>query len=490
MKTRKILALLLATSLALPTAQAQQPADPRRAEARERFERGLRAFNGGDNATALAEFRRAHELVPHAQVLYNLTLVLAAAGRPVEAVEAADRLLQEPGNLSAEQLGRLRSMRGEQAARVGEISVQANVAGGVVEVDGLRVGALPLGKPLKVATGARVVTVIAPDHKPESREVVVASGAVARVSFELVPLQVSLAHLTVKTRLLAVDVLIDGQLVGRGPLPASLALAPGNHTIEARRTGYRAARQTIELGPGTTGEVSLDPEEDPGADGGFLALKNAPPEAQVFVDDRPRPAGRPVALPPGPHRLRVEAGGFRPFERVFDVPPGGSVALLVDPEPTPEAIAAHADRVRSGRRLGWGVVAGGVAVAAAGGGLLFYNASQRKKNSSALDSYDYEPASKTSGRCVYNGETHALSFCEAGIESLLDDNDRLKQRDFYGYLVLGLGAATAATGVVLLALGDDPHRYDRFRIDSPYGRRGPSLRLVAGPGALGVAGSF
>ena len=70
-----------------------------RAEARERFDRGLRLFEEGDNGGALAEFKRAHELVPNPLVLFNIGLVYAALGRPVEATDALDRVLRDAGRL-------------------------------------------------------------------------------------------------------------------------------------------------------------------------------------------------------------------------------------------------------------------------------------------------------------------------------------------------------------------------------------------------------
>ena len=89
---------------------AQQPADPR-AEARERYARGLSLFNDGDNAGALAEFKRAYDLVPNPVALYNIGLVYAAMGRPVDAVDTLDQVLKNPGPLPADDVARAKQAR-------------------------------------------------------------------------------------------------------------------------------------------------------------------------------------------------------------------------------------------------------------------------------------------------------------------------------------------------------------------------------------------
>jgi Flp pilus assembly protein TadD len=78
---RRAMALLVTTTLlgaAPPSAVLAQSSDSSEAarhEARERFDRGLELFNDGDNPGALAEFKRAFELIPNSVVLYNIGLV-------------------------------------------------------------------------------------------------------------------------------------------------------------------------------------------------------------------------------------------------------------------------------------------------------------------------------------------------------------------------------------------------------------------------------
>src|SRR5580765_5464988 len=93
---------VLALFTALPARAADAPADPKKAEAAQRFDRGLQLFDDGDTAGALAEFKRTYELVPNPVVLFNIGLVYAAMGRPVSAVDALEKVMQTPDKLSTD----------------------------------------------------------------------------------------------------------------------------------------------------------------------------------------------------------------------------------------------------------------------------------------------------------------------------------------------------------------------------------------------------
>jgi hypothetical protein len=486
--------LLAAVLLAASSAGAQ--GDARKAEARAHFERAMRAFNGGDNALALAEFRRADELVPHLLVKYNVALVLAAAGRSVEAVELSEALLREPSGLSGEQRARLEATRSEQAQRVALLTIQTPLREGVVEVDGVQAATLPLGSPLRVVAGSRIVGVVAPGHAPLRREVIVAGGATAVVALDPPPLQGRLAQLRVATRTLAAEVFVDGQLVGRSPLPASLPVVPGVHAVELRRRGYLSARREVSLGEGAVGEVSVDLDEDPSAFTGQLLLLIRHPDAQVFLDDRLRSGwGLGLALPPGPHRLRVERGGYRTHEGQVDLPEGVPLRLAIHLDPSAETLAAETERAKTWRKVAWGGMIGGAALALGGGGYLFYASRKQDEAQRDLEAFlgTQTPQNQATGGplCVI-GSTPVRSgdLCREHDQALSDRVDSWRSRKIPGYIGLGLGVAALAAGVILYTTGDDPERrQDQGPL--PYGRwPGVRWRLAAGPGGATLQGSF
>src|SRR5262245_50325989 len=102
---RRSLPLAASLALLLLPSLARAEGDAAKAEARQRFDRGLGLFNDGDNAGALAEFKRAYELIPNKLVLFNIGAVYAAMSRPVEAVDALEKLVADPGGVDAQRLG-------------------------------------------------------------------------------------------------------------------------------------------------------------------------------------------------------------------------------------------------------------------------------------------------------------------------------------------------------------------------------------------------
>ncbi len=319
---RRALCALIA--LGLITLASGASADERadaKTEARERFYRGLRLFDQGDDAGALAEFQRAHELTGHPLLLYNIGLVYAAMKRPVEAVDTLDKLLAAPGDVDAEKLERAKRTRAEQAQSIGQLMVTSNVSGASVEVDGVLRGKTPLARPIRLARGNHIVGVVAPSHLPERREVLIASGGVARLDFQLAPSDARLARLEIALALPGVEVRVDGERVATTPLPAPLTIAPGKHRIELVRPGYRTLRRNVEIGPGTSGRIDGELGVDGAAlarEGGTLVVEVSEPNATIWLDGAP--VGSTIRAPHGEHLLSVERAGFLRVERSVEIP--------------------------------------------------------------------------------------------------------------------------------------------------------------------------
>jgi hypothetical protein len=483
----------LALALLVPSpALAQTDASPAaKTEARERFDRGLSLFNDGDNAGALAEFRRAYDLIPNALVLYNIGLVYAQMGRPVEAVDALDKLLAAPGSLAEDKLTRAKRTRDDQAQRIAELSVVTSVPA-TIEVDNVAVGSAPLTAPLKISGGVHVVGAVAAGYVPSRKEVTVAGGQKAEVSLELAQMQGRAAHLTLRTHLPAADVFIDDQATGKTPLSQSITLAPGPHKIELRRAGYESARQDIALGEGATGEVTLEPEEDKSAvatAGGRLALDISESQGVLTVDGKPRGvyAGS-IALAPGAHRLLVERGGFESLERDVNVDAGRTITVRAVLEPTPDTRAAYVSRTTSQRT--WGIVAtaGGLAIVGGAVGFLVWNSGQKSGAQNDLDAAEANVQNKV-GVCNTASIQGDAQKCN---QPVLDAQSRLNDangRDVIGYIGAGVGGAVALLGAYLLVSNDSPHKYDRTEHDAANAWR-PLAWWTVGGGGVGVAGGF
>lgn len=465
--------VLLSTSVT--TLQAQLPtANTASQEARARFDRAVHLFNQGNNGFALAEFLRAYELAPHPVVLLNIGLVHAVMGDPIAARETFNKLLADPSGLTDKQIVLAQRRHAEQLASIGELSLAINAAGARIEVDNLPVRWVP-NEPLPVAAGEHVVTALAPGYAPERKRVIVAGRARVPVEMTLAPTASELAHLRITSNVSASDILVGEQWVGRTPLPATIALAPGAHRVSARRPGFTRSERELTLGPGTTGAIEFEQYIDsalPSHLAADLSVEVSEDNARVRVDGLAvSEAGVPTRLPEGGYKLTVERAGFFPYERRIELHAGAPLHLNVTLEPTPEWLDAYRSDAFSRRRAGLITLIAGSAVAAVGGGFLVYN---QFAKTSARNNFDDADLNTPGGDCypARAGKAAASNrYCEEELRIRLDTLEDARSRDLYGWLGLGVGAVAAGTGLILLLTGDDPDRYQHHGAD-------PELRAV------------
>ncbi|MEI9954636.1 MAG: PEGA domain-containing protein [Pseudomonadota bacterium] len=464
-------------------------AELNKAQAAQRFDRGLALFNEGDNAGALAEFKQTYALMPNPIVLFNIGLVYAAMSRPVDAVDALSPVV-DSATLSPEQRERAQKTLADQQQRIARVSVTTVPAGARIDVDGVEVARTPLSGPLRVAEGSHVIGAVAEGYAHARKEIIVAGNADASVSFELVLGAAKRpANLTIRSRIVDAEVLLDEQSIGKTPLASSLAVPAGQHTVELRRAGYRSAKQPVEVGESSTAEVTLDLAIDSQAlatDGADLTISVREPNLNLSVDQEPlRLYTGTLRLPKGAHHLHLEQAGYQPFDQ--DVTLDGKKPLLLTPYlmPTPEARKAHNDNVRMHRTWGWILTGAGAAVAGGGVAWLAVNSS---KKSDALSTYnhwvDQVSNPDKDSVCDTASVTGDHAQCDAEVSDAKDAYDSAKSRDIPGYVALGVGVAALGTGVVLLLTGESSHRYDPPAKEAK--SHAPSWALTPGPGRFGL----
>ncbi|MFZ5896732.1 MAG: hypothetical protein ACOY0T_37090 [Myxococcota bacterium] len=240
-----LLFTLLETSAVRP-AFAQQD---KKSVAAAHFARGVELANEGAYAEALIEFKRAYEQSPHYSVLYNIGQAYVGLGKPVQAVDALKRYLAEGGAQIA--LDRRRAVEAEivkQFARTALVTVDVNVAGATVSVDGEIVGRSPLRDPVRLAIGTHRISARSDAGQQDERELTVAGEESHRVHLELpLPAPVAATPTTptssngwayVACPQTGVNVSVDGAELGATPLRAPIQLAAGNHEIVFRDAAH------------------------------------------------------------------------------------------------------------------------------------------------------------------------------------------------------------------------------------------------------------
>lgn len=211
-----------------------------------------------------------------------------------------------------------------------------------------------------------------------------------------------------------------------------------------------------------------------GQKSGTLAVSASEEGATVKLDGAivgVSPLDEPLTVAGGLHELAVEKEGYVVYRADVNIVEGKRLDVSARLIPSPEFIAKYKRDASFTRTLAWVGVGVGAAALAGGIALYFVGSSQ------AVDLRDDVRQ--------YN----ALTVRPA--DQLADLDRREQQLALLDTLTLTtalLGVAAATTGAVLLFTGDDPGRYDA--VVAPSGRSGLSARLVAGPGGVGLVGSF
>lgn len=476
-------ASLLALGLWASVARAQT--EEAKAKAKARFVRGVDRMEAEDYAGAVGEFERAYEHAPFAVILFNLGIAYAKLDRPVKSVEALERVVAEPGSLSPQRVTQAKATIASQRARIGQVTVEVDVEGAKVRVDGVAVGTAPLTVSLR--SGLHFVEAVKVGYAPSRREVSVAGDAQAEVSFVLEATADGLGQLWVRSELPGAEVLLDGKRVGTTPLTSSIPVVPGEHQVALRREGYRTVSNRVTVGVGATAEVSLEPRPDRAAiaaTGSRLALKGDEASELVVTLDGERVGlyASPIALAPGPHTILIERWGYLATEVELEVPKGETLTQVVSLEPTPETIEAHDASVTDYRIAAWSTLGAGVALIGAGVGYTIYNEGVRADKEDEFES-QLAPGERCSMAGL--GDPYCVGLAE--------DVDASGARRPIGYALMGAGAASAIASIVIFAVMPDPDRF-RHELDEDaeqvFGSVQPTWSLTPNAATFGVVNRF
>jgi hypothetical protein len=445
----------------------------------------------GDHAAALAEFRRALDLSGQAFILFNLGCEYAELNRPVDAVKAFDKLFASPGNTPPDKMEEARRMRAELAARIGQLKVTTSVPA-AIEVDNLAAEQAAKDAPIAVGNGLHVIAAVASGYAPLRQQIDIAGGETREIALVLMPAKGQLAQIRVNSSVSGADVLVDGALVGRTPLPASLPVEAGSHEVALRRAGYQAAKKDITLGEGASGDVSLEPEQDLGEIariGGTLSLDGSEPGSSLSIDGHMQEsASGQFRVAPGPHRLAIAHSGFLPIESEVTVESTKTRPIHIDQEPTAENRQTHLDKASGQRWRAWSALVAGALLT--GGSVWYLHSAKGDQDQANRDLTSVQATWNSGGPCDTKG-IQALG-CQARMDQANSAVSTANNKVLGGYIATGVSAAVIVTGLVLVLTTDDVSKFQprKKRSSDLY----PSLSLsgwtAPGTGGVVLGGSF
>jgi hypothetical protein len=184
------LALCAALALTLPslTASAQGTVTAAaQTEAASRFKKGIELFKDGDYQAALIELRRANELAPNYNVLYNIGQVYFQLQDYPNALHSLERYLQEGGkNVDAKRRAEVEKDIDKLKARVANLEITVNVPDAEVTIDDVSAGKTPLPKAVLVSAGRHRIVISKTGFTPITKVVEIASAELQKVPVDLV----------------------------------------------------------------------------------------------------------------------------------------------------------------------------------------------------------------------------------------------------------------------------------------------------------------
>lgn len=194
MNTRRFLiAVLLLSSLLVPSVAVAQSPDADRTNARDFAVEGYKALQSGDYAFALDRFIRANVLYHAPAITLGLARAQAGLGRLVSAQDLYTRAAREvlPPSASTASKNAVHDAQIELDAislRVPSVVIRVRGSSTArVMLDGIEVSAAALGMKQPVDPGRHVVTVSAPGFAPGEVKVALVEGMSEMVTLELEP---------------------------------------------------------------------------------------------------------------------------------------------------------------------------------------------------------------------------------------------------------------------------------------------------------------
>jgi PEGA domain len=296
-----------------PAAPQPQPSADERAEAKSHFDKGNVLYEERkDPAAALAEFLESRRLYPTWSATFNAALCLEDLRRYDDALSLLESALRDFGG-SMPTDAREGVQRRLIAARalVGTIEVEGAEPGATIDIDGQKRGEYPLLVPLRVAAGSHIVQLYKDGFAPFGTRLEVAGGRTVHVQVRLRALERVGRLRVVEQGGMALDVLVDGGMVGATPWEGRLA--PGEHIVVLRGAGrLGTAPMPVVVEVDQTTRLTLAAEELTAE----IRIEPVPANASVALDAIA--VGRGVwsgRLRAGTHKVEVAAPGFLPWSR-------------------------------------------------------------------------------------------------------------------------------------------------------------------------------
>jgi len=451
---------------------------------------------------ALIEAKQAHRLINDPGSLMLLSDVWFKID-PIRSLGLYEKIItlsqielsQSPSQKDVKQLKarveRAQTHLNEHKARAGKLRIEG-LKGAKLFIAGKERGQLPLQRSIYLLPGSYRVECSLEGYlsgAPHIVEVRAGQGQRVDVSGTLTKKLPGMGSVLVKSKLLGVTILVDGQ-----ESPASFQREVGDYQIRVEREGFVPYQEKISIVGGrdlkVKAQLRLLEEQPKGRSAHIRILVNrAGATLRLNGETNHRLSGMGQRLPLGEHKLEVRAKGFEPWHRTLKVS-GKDEIISVKLWPLPETQRALLEEIKEQDFWGW--ISGGSGTLLVIAGIVTYFVAQSISDSADEDRSDLCQEALLSSSCDLNSITTDAppnAPNRGGLKErrdvILSDIDSADTMEKSAYAILGLGTAAAVTGAILLLSNDDPNLYRREHLT-------PVLQLSSETGGafVGIRGSF
>jgi len=180
-------AVTLAGLVALAAAPARAASADDVKAAQRKTQEGARQLEEGHADEALRLFQEAYALTENARYQYNIGVACSALGQDVQALEAFERFAAQARGITREHRRDVEAKMDVLKRKVAELEVSASEAGVEIRIDGQRVGATPLGGPVRAKAGPHLISAGKSGFQAVERKVELARGSRTRLELAMTP---------------------------------------------------------------------------------------------------------------------------------------------------------------------------------------------------------------------------------------------------------------------------------------------------------------
>jgi len=205
---------------------------------------------------------------------------------------------------------------------VGVVRVLSDAQGARAFIDGTDMGPVPVDiKDIKA--GDHIIQVKAPGFQNSEKHVTVTAGGSQIVKFDLnTEAPGDQGVLKVVSTVPEAMVFIDGAAIGK--VPQEKKISQGDHPVVVRLEGFKQFEQKVRVEAGQTTTVQAELKAV-----GRLRILSTPSGATVLINGVPaeKPTPLDIEVEVGETVVRIEHGGFKPYEQTLTIEGGKTETL-------------------------------------------------------------------------------------------------------------------------------------------------------------------